>query len=123
MNEKNRADKRHRAGLEIDGEVATIRFSPEVVRSLRELEIAVRDSDAFDPDLRVNLAELAAGDNFTVRAAITNIGLIVQETMEHIAKTDDEAAKLALFGLFDKLMGTRANSKPVTVIPSRGIQR
>lgn len=116
MNKEHGEGKHVRRSSEIDGESARVRFSPELLRTFTELEAAVRDSKHFDRDLLVNLQELAAGKNYTVRAALTNIGLIAQETTEYIQKTDDERAKLALLDVFDKLMGTRANSKPVTVV-------
>jgi hypothetical protein len=119
MNSKHSAARHIRNDLEVDGESAKIRFAPEVLQAFAQLEGTVRGSKHFDSDLLVNLQELAAGKDFTARAALANMGLIAQEAAEYINATGDKKAKLALAELFDVLSGMETTRNPVTVLAAR----
>lgn len=119
MSDQHRAANNILNDLGIDGESARIRFAPEVVKAFAHIEAAVRNSERFDRDRLINLQELAAGKDYTVRAAITNVGLIAQEVTEQVNATGNKKAKLALGELFDVLSGMEEPLKPVTGVASK----
>ena len=95
-----------------------VEFSPELLRSLKRLEGAVRTSKSFSPEILENLQDPVLGyiseEPKTIVRAINAIAHVVEQTTTHIAKTNDQAAKEALFELFEVL--AQDDKKPVRLV-------
>jgi hypothetical protein len=118
MTEAVGAAKRLKKGTEIDADAATVRFSPQVVRSFAQLEAMVHDSPHFSAEIKENLQGFASGKPSPVHTALTEMGLIARETMNHVRATGDTRAEQALNDLLSDVMGVGrgGDTKPVTLI-------
>jgi hypothetical protein len=90
------AAKQARRRSTIDATSVTIRFSPEVAERFRQLEVAMPEIPSphhhptiwFDPDLREQLRELAAGGPVSVGKALSDFSRITEEAMLYIRRVN-----------------------------------
>jgi hypothetical protein len=100
---------------EVDAASVTIQFGPLVMKSLAQLEAAVRGKKEFDSDVFFLLQSLSSGKPLTMERALLNLLMVAEETAEYEAKTGDSEASNALRLVRQEIGEFRNHAKGITL--------